>query len=33
MVEFDINHITVVGAKTVNRLKFTNFKYNSDKFT
>ena len=31
--EFDINYITVVGRKFVNRLKFANFKYkNSDNF-
>ena len=31
--EFDINYITAVGGKSVNRLKFTNFRYkNSDKF-
>ena len=31
--EFDINYITAVGGKSVNRLKFTNFKYkNPDKF-
>ena len=33
MVEFNVNHITVVGRKSVNGLKFANFKYeNSDKF-
>ena len=31
--EFDINYITAVGRKFVNRLKFTNLRYkNSDKF-
>ena len=34
MAEFDVNYITVVGGKSVNRLKFANFRYkNSDKFT
>ena len=33
MIEFDVNHITAVGGKSVNRLKFANFRYkNSDKF-
>ena len=33
MVEFDINYITAVGGKSVNGLKFTNFRYKtSDKF-
>ena len=33
MVEFGINHITAVGGKSINRLKFTNFRYkNYDKF-
>ena len=33
MVEFVINHITAVGRKSVNGLKFANFRYkNSDKF-
>ena len=32
MVEFDVNHITAVGRKSVNGLKFANFRYkNSDK--
>ena len=31
--EFDVNYITAVGRKSVNGLKFTNFRYkNSDKF-
>ena len=31
--EFDVNYITAVGGKSVNGLKFTNFRYkNSDKF-
>ena len=33
MAEFDANDITAVGGKSVNGLKFTNFRYkNSDKF-
>ena len=33
MVEFDVNHVTAVGRKSVNGLKFANFRYkNSDKF-
>ena len=33
MAEFDINHLTAVGGKSVNGLKFANFRYkNSDKF-
>ena len=33
MVEFDIKHIITVGGKSVNGLKFANFRYkNSDKF-
>ena len=33
MVEFDINHVTVVSGKSVNGLKFANFRYkNFDKF-
>ena len=33
MAEFDINNITAVGRKSINRLKFANFSYkNSDKF-
>ena len=33
MVEFDVNHITTIGGKSVNGLKFANFRYkNSDKF-
>ena len=32
MVEFDVNHITAIGGKSINRLEFANFKYNSDKF-
>ena len=31
--EFDVNYITAVGEKSVNGLKFTNFRYkNSDEF-
>ena len=31
--EFDFNYITAVGGKSVDRLKFANFRYrNSDKF-
>ena len=31
--EFDINYITAIGGKSVNGLKFKNFRYkNSDKF-
>ena len=31
--EFDVNYITAVGRKSVNGLKFANFRYkNSDKF-
>ena len=31
--EFDVNYVTAVGGKSINRLKFTNFRYkNSDKF-
>ena len=31
--EFDINYITAVGGKSVNGLKFTNFRFiNSNKF-
>ena len=31
--EFDINHIAAIGGKSINRLKFANFKYkNSDEF-
>ena len=31
--EFDVNYITAVKGKSVNRFKFANFKYkNSDKF-
>ena len=31
--EFDVNYITAVGGKSVNRLQFANFRYkNSDKF-
>ena len=26
MVEFDVNHITATGGKSVNGLKFTNFR-------
>ena len=30
---FDVNHITAIGRKAVNGLKFANFRYkNSDKF-
>ena len=33
MVEFDVDHITAVGGKSINGLKFANFRYkNSDKF-
>ena len=33
MAEFDVNHITAVGRKSVDGLKFANFRYkNSDKF-
>ena len=33
MVEFDVNYITAVGGKSINGLKFVNFRYkNSDKF-
>ena len=33
MAEFDVNYITAVGRKSVNGLKFANFRYkNSDKF-
>ena len=33
MKEFDVNYITAVKGKSVNRLKFANFRYkNSDKF-
>ena len=33
MVEFDVNYITAVGRKSVNGLKFANFRYkNSNKF-
>ena len=33
MVEFDINYITAVGGKSVNGLKFANFRYkNFDRF-
>ena len=33
MAEFDVNYITAVGGKSVNGLKFANFRYkNSDKF-
>ena len=33
MVEFNFNHITAIGGKSVNRLKFAKFRYkNSDKF-
>ena len=29
--EFDVNYITAIGGKSVNRLKFANFRYkNSD---
>ena len=32
--EFDVNYITTVGGKSVNGLKFANFRYkNSDKFS
>ena len=31
--EFDVNYITAIGGKSVNGLKFANFRYkNSDKF-
>ena len=31
--EFNVNYITAIGRKSVNRLKFANFRYkNSDKF-
>ena len=31
--EFNVNYITAVGGKSVNRLKFANFRYkNSNKF-
>ena len=30
---FDVNHITAVGGKSINGVKFANFRYkNSDKF-
>ena len=33
MVEFDVNYITATGGKSVNGLKFTNFRYKiSNKF-
>ena len=33
MAEFDVNYITAIGRKSVNGLKFANFRYkNSDKF-
>ena len=33
MAEFDVNYITAVEGKSVNGLKFANFRYkNSDKF-
>ena len=33
MAEFDINHIIAIGEKSVNWLKFANFRYkNSDMF-
>ena len=33
MAEFDVNYITAVKGKSVNGLKFANFRYkNSDKF-
>ena len=33
MTGFDINYVTAVGGKSVNGLKFANFKYkNSNKF-
>ena len=33
IAEFDVNYITAVGRKSVNGLKFLNFRYkNSDKF-
>ena len=32
--EFDVNYITAVKGKSVNGLKFTNFRYkNADKFS
>ena len=30
--EFNVNYVTAVGRKSVNGLKFANFKYNSNKF-
>ena len=30
--EFDVNYITAIGGKSVNGLKFANFKLNSNKF-
>ena len=31
--EFDVNYITAIGRKSINGLKFANFRYkNSDKF-
>ena len=30
--EFNVNYITAIGRKSVNGLKFANFKYNSNKF-
>ena len=33
MVEFDVNYITAIGGKSVNGLKFADFRYNnSDEF-
>ena len=33
MVEFDVNYVRDVGRKSINGLKFANFRYkNSDKF-
>ena len=33
LVDFDVNDITAIGGKSVNRLKFANFRYkNSNKF-
>ena len=33
MAEFNVNYITAVGGKSVNGLKFANFRHkNSDKF-
>ena len=33
MAEFDVNYITAIGEKSINGLKFANFRYkNSDKF-